>query len=193
MSLSLLPNLLCVLRMVLAVPLVWTLIEGHFAWTLLIFLVAAATDGLDGFLAKRLHCETELGKLLDPIADKLLLVSAFVALTIIGLVPLWLTATAVARDLIIGGGAAVYRRLFGPLQGRPTWPSKINTVFQLSYGLAVVAAAAAPALVPQAIVIALGATTFVTTVVSGADYVSLYARKAAAVSRSRATGAELPK
>jgi cardiolipin synthase (CMP-forming) len=188
-SLSLLPNLLCVLRMVLAVPLVWTLVEGHFAWTLAIFLVAAATDGLDGFLAKRLNCETELGKLLDPIADKLLLVSAFVTLTVMGLVPLWLAATAVARDLVIGGGAAVYRRLFGPLHGRPTWPSRINTMFQLSYGLAVVAAAAAPALVPQAFVIALGATMFVTTVVSGVDYVSLYVRKAASVARARAAAA----
>jgi cardiolipin synthase len=189
-SLSLLPNLLCVLRMVLAVPLVWTLIEGYFAWTLAIFMVAAATDGLDGFLAKRLRCETELGKLLDPVADKLLLASAFVTLTVMGLVPLWLAATAVARDLVIGGGAAAYRRLFGPLQGRPTWPSKINTVFQLSYGLAVVAAAAAPGLVPQAVVIALGATVFVTTVVSGADYVSRYARKAAAVARARAAASQ---
>lgn len=189
MSLALIPNLLCVLRMVLAVPVVWTLVEGYFAWTLLIFFVAALTDGLDGYLAKRLNCETELGKLLDPVADKLLLVSAFVTLTAIGLVPLWLAVAVVARDLVIGGGAAVYRRLFGPLQGRPTRPSKINTVFQLGYGLAVVAAAAAPSLVPAPVVTALGATAFVTTVVSGVDYVLIYSRKAAAVARARAAPA----
>jgi cardiolipin synthase len=188
-SLALLPNLLCVLRMVLAVPVVWTLVEGHFAWTLGLFLVAAATDGLDGWIAKRFHCETELGKVLDPVADKLLLVSAFVTLTVIGLVPLWLAATAVARDLVIGGGAAVYQRLYGALEGRPTLPSKANTVLQLAYGLAVVAAAAAPALVPGAVVVTLGAAMFVTTVVSGVDYVSTYARKAAAVSRARAAAA----
>lgn len=189
MSLALLPNLLCVLRMVLAVPVVWTLVEGHYAWTLGIFFAAAITDGLDGWFAKRLNCETELGRLLDPVADKLLLVSAFLTLTIVGLVPLWLAATAVARDLVIGGGAAVYRRFFGPLQGRPTWPSKVNTVFQLGYGLAVVAAAASPAWVPQPIVITLGATAFVTTVVSGVDYVMIYSRKAAAASRTRAATA----
>lgn len=189
MSLALLPNLLCVLRMVLAVPVVWTLVEGWYGWTLALFFVAAVTDGLDGWLAKRLHCETELGKLLDPVADKLLLVSAFVTLTVLGLVPLWLAATAVLRDLVIGIGAAVYRRLFGPIEGRPTWPSKINTVLQLSYGLAVIAAEAAPALLPAAIVTALGAGAFVTTVVSGADYVRLYVRKAARVARARAAGA----
>lgn len=189
MNLALLPNLLCVLRMALAVPVVWTLVEGHFAWTLGLFFVAALTDGLDGWLAKRLRCETELGRLLDPVADKLLLVSAFVTLTLIGLVPLWLAATAVARDLVIGIGAAAYRRLFGPLHGQPTWPSKANTLFQLGYGLAVVAGAAAPALMPEAVVVVLGAAAFVTTVVSGIDYVSIYARRAAAASRARAAAA----
>ena len=98
-------------------------------------------------------------------------------------------ATAVARDLVIAIGAAAYRRLFGPLHGQPTWPSKANTLFQLSYGLAVVAGAAAPALVPEAVVVALGAAAFVTTVVSGVDYVSTYSRRAAAVSRARAAAA----
>lgn len=188
-----LPNLLTIARILLVPLAVWLIINDEFAAAFAVFVVAGITDAVDGFIAKRFNAVTELGAYLDPVADKLLLVSAFVTLTAIDLVPLWLAVAVVARDLVIGAGAAVYRRLFGPLQGRPTWPSKINTVFQLSYGLAVVAAAAAPALVPQAIVIALGATTFVTTVVSGADYVSLYARKAAAVSRSRATGAELPK
>lgn len=189
MSLALLPNLLCGLRMALAVPVVWTLVEGHFMWTLGLFFVAALSDGLDGWVAKRFHCETELGRLLDPIADKLLLVSAFITLTIIGLVPLWLAATVVARDLVIAGGAAVYRYQFGPLQGRPTWPSKLNTVCQLGYGLLVVAAAAAPAWVPVWAVITLGAAVFVTTVVSGIDYVATYARKAAAVARQRTAAA----
>lgn len=189
MNLALIPNLLCVLRMALAAPIVWTLVEGRFAWALAIFFFAALTDGLDGFLAKRLRCETELGKVLDPVADKLLVASVFVTLTVTGLVPLWLAAAFVGRDLVIGIGAAVYRRWFGPLQGRPTWPSKINTVFQLGYGLAVVAAAAAPAAVPPAVVVGLGATAFVTTVVSGVDYVLIYARRAAAVSRDRAASA----
>ncbi len=188
MSLAPLPNLLCVLRIALAVPVVWTLVEGRYGLTLALFFVAAVTDGLDGWIAKRFHCETELGKVLDPVADKLLLVSAFVTLTVLGLVPMWLAATVVLRDLVIGIGAAIYQRLFGAIEGRPTWPSKINTVFQLLYGLAVIAGEAAPAVVPAAAVTVLGATVFVTTVVSGVDYVRIYARKAAAVARARAAG-----
>lgn len=183
MSLALLPNLLCVLRMLLAVPVVWALFGEQYLLTLGLLFVAAASDGLDGWIAKRFGWETELGRLLDPVADKLLLVSVFVAMTLLGLVPLWLAATVVARDVVIGVGAAVFRRHFGPLHGRPTWPSKVNTVFQLAYGLAVVAAAAA--LVPAPVVMALGATVFVTTVVSGVDYVVTYSRKAAAVARAR--------
>jgi cardiolipin synthase (CMP-forming) len=185
MSLSSLPNLLCVLRMLLAVPVVWTLVEGHYGWTLGLFFVAAVTDGLDGYLAKRFDWTSELGKVLDPLADKLLLVSTFITLTVIGLVPLWLTATVVARDLVISGGAGVYRVLFGPLDGRPTQPSKVNTLLQLAYVLGVVANAAWPAVLPDAVILALGAAAFVLTVVSGIDYVLIYARKARHVARAR--------
>ena len=184
MKLSSVPNLLCVFRIVLAVPVVWLLVEGHFGWTLALFFVAAVTDGLDGYLAKRFDWTSELGKVLDPVADKLLLVSVVVTLTLVGLVPLWLAAIVVLRDLVIGIGAAVYQRLFGPLEGRPTWPSKINTVVQICYVLGVVAHAATP-LLPAALVTALGAATFVTTFVSGADYVAIYIRKAVRVSRAR--------
>ena len=184
MTLSSLPNLICILRIVLAIPVVWTLVEGRFAWTLGLFFVAALSDGLDGYLAKRFEWMSEAGKVLDPVADKLLLVSVFVTLTLLGMVPLWLAAVAVARDLVIGIGAGVYKWLFGPLEGQPTMPSKLNTVLQLAYVLAVVAAAAVP-VVPGWLVIALGAAVFVTSAVSGADYVMIYARKAARVSRTR--------
>lgn len=184
MTLASLPNLICVLRILLTIPVVWTLVEGRFGWTLALFLVAAVSDGLDGYLAKRFDWTTELGKVLDPVADKLLLVSVFVTLTLLGMVPLWLAATAVARDLVIAGGAGVYRWLFGPLDGRPTLPSKLNTVLQLAYVLCVMASAATP-LVPPGLVITLGAAVFVTTVVSGVDYIVIYARRAARVSRSR--------
>ncbi len=184
MTLSSIPNLICVLRILLTVPVVWTLIDERYGWTLLLFLVAAVSDGLDGYLAKRFEWTTELGKILDPVADKLLLVSVFITLTVLGMVPFWLAAVAVARDLVIAGGAAVYRALFGPLEGRPTLPSKLNTVLQLVYVLMVIANAAST-LVPGSVVIVLGAAMFVTTVVSGIDYVSIYTRKAIAVSRER--------
>jgi len=184
MTLSSLPNLICILRIALAVPVVWALVHGHFGLTLALFAIAALSDGLDGYLAKRFAWPSEAGKVLDPVADKLLLVSVFITLTLLGLVPLWLAVAVVLRDLVIGGGAAVYRWLFGPLEGQPTPPSKLNTVLQLAYVLAVVGNAATPA-IPAALVVTLGAAVLVTTFVSGVDYVMIYIRKAVRVSQSR--------
>ncbi|MDH4260400.1 MAG: CDP-alcohol phosphatidyltransferase family protein [Gammaproteobacteria bacterium] len=184
MNLSAVPNVICVMRMALAVPIVWLLAEGHYGATLLLFGIAAASDGLDGYLAKTFNWTSELGKVLDPVADKLLLVSVFITLTWLGLVPLWLAAVAVGRDVIIGVGAWVYKEMFGPVEGRPTMPSKLNTLIQLLFVIAVVGRAAYPN-VPEWLIITLGAMVFVTTVVSGVDYIRIYARKAIAVSRAR--------
>jgi cardiolipin synthase (CMP-forming) len=184
MTLATLPNLICLLRMALTVPIVVLLAEGRYAETLVLFAIAAASDVLDGFLAKTFGWTSELGKILDPLADKLLLVSVFITLAWIGLVPPWLAAIAVARDVIIAAGAAAYQRFFGPLEGKPTIPSKINTLVQLVYVIAVVWRAAFPDF-PAAVVTVLGALVLVTTVVSGVDYVQSYVRKAVAVSRAR--------
>jgi cardiolipin synthase len=170
--------------MLLAIPVVWTLVHDLFGWTLLLFVIAAVSDGLDGYLAKTFGWTSEAGKVLDPVADKLLLVSVFVTLTLLGLVPVWLTAVVAFRDVLIGTGAAVYKRLFGPIDGRPTRPSKLNTLVQICYVIAVVANAAS-AVFPANLVTALGAMTFVTTVVSGADYTMIYIRRAVSVSRGR--------
>ena len=188
MSLASLPNLLCVMRMLLAIPVVWALLEGYYGWTLGLFVAAAVSDGLDGFLAKQYDWTSELGKVLDPVADKVLLVSVIITLTLVGMVPLWLTIVVVARDVVIGAGAGVYKWLFGPVEGQPTTASKVNTFFQLTYVICVVASAAAP-IVPQAWVTLLGATVLVTTVVSGVDYTATYVRKAVAVSQARRTAA----
>ncbi|MGH8136411.1 MAG: CDP-alcohol phosphatidyltransferase family protein, partial [Steroidobacteraceae bacterium] len=181
------PNVLCIMRMALAVPIVWLLAKGQYGATLILFGIAGVSDVLDGYLAKTFNWATELGKVLDPVADKLLLVSVFITLTWLGLVPLWLAAAAVARDVIIGVGAWVYLALFGPLEGRPTMPSKLNTLIQLLFVIAVVGRAASPA-VPEWLIVGLGAFVFVTTVVSGVDYIVTYVRKAIAVSRARRAG-----
>jgi cardiolipin synthase len=184
MKLATVPNLICLLRIALTVPIVMWLAEGRYGDTLVLFAIAAVSDVLDGFLAKTFGWTSELGKVLDPLADKLLLVSVFITLAAIGLVPVWLAAIAVARDVVIGVGAAVYQRLFGPLEGRPTVPSKINTLVQLAFVIAVVWQAAFRNL-PEWLVLGLGALVLVTTVVSGFDYVLTYTRKAIAVSRAR--------
>lgn len=185
MSLAWLPNAICVFRMLLVVPVAIALVRGEYALTLLLFGVAAVSDGADGWLAKTFGWTSELGKILDPLADKLLLVTTFVTLAALGLAPVWLAAAAVTRDLVIAGGAIAYQLLYGSPHGQPTRVSKANTLLQLAFVLAVVAAAAWHR-VPDALLVPLGALTFVTTVVSGLDYVLTYSRKAVDASRARA-------
>lgn len=178
------PNALSVLRMLLVAPVVWLLIENEYRLTLGLFAFAAATDGLDGFLAKRCGWTSELGKILDPLADKILLVGVFITLAALGLVPAWLAVAAVARDVVITAGAITYNWLYGYPHGRPTAVSKLNTLCQILYLLLIVAASAAGR-DPEPATTVLGALVFVTTVVSGIDYVITYTRKAIDASRQQ--------
>jgi cardiolipin synthase len=171
------PNLICVVRMMLVWPIVVALIDGHYALALLLILVAGASDGLDGFLAKRFDWQSRLGGLLDPLADKLLLVSVFVALSMTGLVPLWLTVVVIIRDLVIVSGGVVYQWLVEPVQPEPSVASKINTGIQLLYVLAVIGNRTAGLPPPDFLTIA-GAAVFVTSTVSGLDYVVRWSGRA---------------
>jgi cardiolipin synthase (CMP-forming) len=172
-----LPNLICLIRIALIWPVVLELRAGAYLMALALFILAAISDGLDGYLAKRFGWTSELGKLLDPLADKLLLVVVFVYGAWLGLVPWWLTAAVVARDVMIGLGALTYRLWFGPLHGRPTVISKLNTGVQLFY-LMLVLLNAASALPPHEVLDALALLTFITTVVSGVHYTLTFTRRA---------------
>jgi len=183
-----LPNLICVLRILLIYPVALWILQGRYPAVIGLFALAACTDALDGFLAKRFGWTSELGKVLDPTADKLLLVTVFVCLSIVGLVPWWLTVLVILRDLVILFGALTFIRLFGPLRGSPTGVSKLNTLCQIVFCLAVVATAAYGWPGATAVT-ALGALVLLTTAVSGIDYTLIYSRRAAAVVRGRAATA----
>jgi cardiolipin synthase (CMP-forming) len=172
-----LPNLICLVRLGLIWPVATALYGGRYGLALTVFVLAAISDGLDGYLAKRFNWVSELGKILDPAADKLLLVTVFVESTWLGLVPWWVTAAAVARDVMIALGALVYRLWFGPLRGRPTLISKINTAAQLLYLMAVMLGAAV-AFPPHGVLRALALTVFTTTALSGLNYVQAFTRRA---------------
>lgn len=172
-----LPNLICLARIALIWPVVLALEEARYGLALALFAAAAVSDGLDGYLAKRFNWTSDLGRVLDPLADKLLLVVVFVTATWLGLVPWWLTAAAVARDVMIGLGALVYRLWFGPLHGRPTLVSKANTALQIAYLIGVIVAAAY-GFPPEELLLALAFATLGTTVFSGVDYVFAFTRRA---------------
>ena len=185
MNLRWVPNALCVLRMLLAAPIAWLLLRQQYQLTLAVFFFAAVTDALDGFIAKRFNWTSELGKMLDPLADKLLLVTVFITLAVIGRVPMWLAVLVVLRDAVITAGAITYRLLYGPIVGAvPTLVSKLNTLIQIFYVLAAMSAAAITW--PDfSTVIILGWVVAVTTVISGLDYVVTYSKRAVAVSRTQ--------
>lgn len=172
-----LPNIICLARIALIWPVIDGLLGQHYGRTLLLFGVAALSDGLDGWLAKRYGWTSRLGKFLDPLADKLLLVSVFLVLTWLGQVPRYLAVAAVGRDVMIGLGAVAYRIAWGPIHGRPILSSKINTVLQISYILLVVIHAAW-AVPPAPVLQALAALTFVTVLYSGAAYLREFTRRA---------------
>lgn len=172
-----LPNLICLLRIALVWPVARALVEENYGLALLLFVVAAVSDGLDGYLAKRFGWTSEVGKVIDPLADKLLLVTVFITAAWHDLVPWWIAAAAISRDVMIGLGALIFRLWFGPLKGRPTIISKINTLFQLGY-IAAVMLVAAVGILPQDIVDALAYIMFVTTVLSGADYLYQFTKRA---------------
>jgi len=174
-----LPNFICVIRIVLIWPTIDALQAGNYWAALALVAVCAVSDGLDGWLAKRFNWTSHLGKILDPLADKLLLVALFLTATWMNLVPWWLTAVVVARDVMIGLGALVYRLWFGPLHGRPTLLSKINTGMQLAVALAAILGAATGLPTPE-MVTALAFVTLISTIVSGADYLSVFTRRALA-------------
>lgn len=175
------PNLLCIMRMVLTVPIVWLILDGRYPLALVLFFIAGVTDGLDGYLAKRYAWQSRLGGLLDPAADKLLLVASFITLWLAGYVPGWLLVAVVTRDLVIVIGAGLYHLRVGNLVPEPTFLSKLNSALQLLYILMTLAWLVFAMPGPD-IVSVLGWVVLVTTVVSGLDYVIRWTGRARAAS-----------
>jgi cardiolipin synthase len=184
-SLRQIPNIISAIRILLVAPIAVALANHQLVTTIVLFGVAALSDAADGFLAKRYGWQSELGAVLDPAADKLLLVTVFITLAYLKLVPLWLMAAAVARDATIVLGALFYRYWFGPLNVRPSIVSKFNTLCQAAFILAVVGREEL-SVPPSWVVVVLGALVLVTVAVSGIDYVLIYGRRALGLAKPRA-------
>ncbi len=170
------PNLITSLRIVLVVPLLWALVQGHYGAALLLLVVAGVSDALDGFLARSCGWTSELGGLLDPIADKLLLAGAILVLGWRGELPGWLVALVLLRDLVIVGGAASYHLLIERFSAAPLRLSKFNTLIQLGLVCAVIVHGMMP--VPEWVLTGLIALTALMSLWSGAAYVRQWSRRA---------------
>ena len=147
--------------------------QSHFT----LIIIAGISDALDGFLAKRFGWATDLGTILDPLADKLFMAGSFIAAVWVGLIPLWITVIVIARDAIIVGGAFVYRWQVGDFKPQPSTISKLNTFLQILLVLAVVVQNYI--LLPKGTVLALVVAVAITTVTSGTDYFIRWGRRLA--------------
>ena len=171
------PNIISVIRLITVIPVVYLLVVHEFGWALVLFAAAGISDGLDGFLAKRYHWQSRLGGLLDPLADKTLLVCCFLVLGAHGLIPLWLVLAVIFRDLVIVSGALLYNYRVAEVEAAPILMSKVNTAMQIVLVVAVILDAGVMDL-PAVSIAALIWACLITVVISGTQYVWIWSRKA---------------
>ena len=179
-----LPNLLTMFRMVMIPVFVSFLFYQKFGWALCVFMLAGMTDGLDGLLARRFNQKSQLGTILDPIADKLLLVTSFIVLSMPSIspqplprhfpVPFWVTAAVISRDIFIIVGAAAINIVTGFKGFRPSWLGKVNTAIQILAIAAILVAASIPRV--SGYLPTVYTTVFAFAVFSGIHYVYFASR-----------------
>ncbi len=164
-----LPNVITAFRLILVFPFLYYAFEEHYDIAFLIFLVASVSDGLDGHLARRFKWQSKLGAFADPLADKFLVISSYVALTINHQLPLWFTILIVSRDVVISLGS-IWCAIFRNIEFAPTYISKVNTVFQLLLITLLLFQLSYP-LFPSNLIPSLIIITTLTTTYSFLDYV----------------------
>ena len=170
-----LPNFITILRFLLIIPVVYFQLKGMHGIALIGFAIAGISDGLDGYLAKRFQWVSRLGSLLDPLADKTLLICVTGVLTYQQHIPLWLFVMFTVRDIVIVVGAIGYQLLFGKVPMEPNLSSKFNTFLQIVLVLSVLFALAFWPELDRFIGV-LFFTVALTTLYSGLDYVVLWSR-----------------
>lgn len=189
MNISQLPNLITVSRIALVPVLILLLKDQEYTAALVVFVIAGISDGLDGWLAKRYQYTSRIGAILDPAADKILVLSSYVMLTVLGHVPFWLMLCVAFRDLLIVGAYIAYTTSVGPVHMQPSYLSKFNTVMQLILIIALLAVQATAVSLPWVIDILIYAV-LVTTVTSGLHYIWIWGvlKEIEPATRSKAAG-----
>jgi cardiolipin synthase len=160
----------------LVLPFIWLMLKQEFGWALVLFFTAGISDGIDGYLAKHYNWISRLGSILDPLADKLLLVSAFVTLGWLNVIPVWLVVAVILRDFVIISGALAYHFVVGRYEMEPTIISKLNTFFQIMLVLSMIFSKGLYPL-PDLAMHGLVYIVLITTMLSGADYVYTWSKK----------------
>ena len=177
MKLRHIPNLISTLRILLVGPLAFCLLSKSYTSALGIFVLAGFSDALDGYLARRFHWTSRLGALLDPMGDKLLMVTTYLILGLQELIPMWLVLTVILRDVIIVSGGLLYRLLVGEVVIEPIISSKINMVLQVLLMFSLLLSLSLYPLPPILLQVLMWLVLF-STLISGSCYVSQWGRRA---------------
>jgi len=171
------PNIITIFRLILITPIVVSLVMGYYRLAFYLFTIAGITDAVDGYLARRFKWISRWGAMVDPVADKLLMVMTFLTLGYIRIIPLWLLATVVLRDIIIVLGGMAYHFLIGAYEFKPSLISKCNTFLQIILIIALVFQLAFT-VIPEFMINLLMILVFLTSIVSLVDYVIVWGLKA---------------
>lgn len=177
------PNILTFARLLLVLPIIWCLYFDYFRQALLLFFIAGLSDGVDGYLARKYNWKSRLGAIVDPLADKFLLVATFLTLTMIGEISWQLAALVLGRDLVIVIGALLYHYRFGRYQISPSSLGKLSTLLQIIYVLAIVITLAGQPMLAEVILWG-GWIVGAVTLLSGLHYIIFWGNKAAQNLRS---------
>lgn len=170
------PNVISFLRILLVAPIAYFLWNQNYLIALILFLIGGLSDGLDGFLARRYHWQSDLGILLDPMGDKLMMMTGYLLLGWHNLLPWWLVFLVISRDGIIVIGTLLYKKFIGEAELKPLFISKLNTVFQIL--LVLLTMLNQVIYLPSLIVDSFLWLVVVTTLLSGYAYINEWGRRA---------------
>ncbi|MDL0432549.1 CDP-alcohol phosphatidyltransferase family protein [Marinobacter sp. TBZ242] len=176
------PNALTFLRILLIAPFAAALLAKEYRLALVIFFVASATDAIDGFLARHFDWRTRLGAIADPLADKALLITAYLMLTLTGVLPPWLFWLVLGRDLLIVCGGLAFHYGVGRFELQPSIPGKLNTLIQILVALAIIILLAGLPMQPWVIDAGI-LLVAVSAVFSGGHYIGIWSLKAWRIKR----------
>ena len=171
------PNLISFLRLLLIIPVVWYLLAQRYEIALILFAIAGLSDAVDGHLARKYNWGSHLGGWLDPLADKAMQVSVYVCLAWLQLIPWWLLSAVIIRDLLIVSGGVFYYYRVERVNAAPSMISKLNTLMQILLVIIVLLHMSIYPL-PDNVIDTTIYLVFITTLLSGLDYVLTWGIKA---------------
>ena len=127
------PNLITVFRLFLVPIVIMMILQGEWIWAFALFAIAGISDGLDGYIARQFDMRSEFGAVIDPLADEMLLVSTYITLAIVDVIPSWLAIVVVSRNIMIVMAFMVSWMLAQPMAVNPLFVSKVTTALQIAY------------------------------------------------------------